>query len=73
MKNNILIVGFPLYALLEFYKNKLENYGSNYNFYIITDNIGITKEYLNELSFLKRNKKIIDFLKTKLLLNIFLK
>ena len=61
MKKNILIIGFPLYALLDFYKNKLENYGSDYNFYIITDNIGITNEYFNELSFLKRSKKIIDF------------
>ena len=61
MKKNILIISFPIYALLDFYKKKLEQNFLNYNFYIITDNTGITHEYFNELSSLKKKKIIIDF------------
>jgi hypothetical protein len=61
MKNNVLIIGFPIYALLDFYKKKLEQNFLNYNFYIITDNIGISQEYFNELSLLKKKKIITNF------------
>jgi hypothetical protein len=61
MKKNILIIGFPIYALLDFYKKKLEQNFLNYNFYIITDNIGISQEYFNELNLLKKKNIITDF------------
>jgi hypothetical protein len=61
MKKNILIIGFPIYALLDFYKKKLELNFLNYNFYIITDSTGFSQEYFNELSLFKKKKIIADF------------
>ena len=61
MKENILIIGFPVYAALDFYKNKLEKHGFNYNFYIITGH-GISKEFYDELSLLRKKKKSVIFI-----------
>lgn len=61
MKKNVLVIGGPIYALLDFYKKKLERSFLKYNFYIVTDNIGISQEYFNELFLLKKKGVIIDF------------
>lgn len=59
MKKKILLISFPIYALLNFYEKYFRKYHEEYDFFVITNRINDL--YFEKINKLKSEKKINDF------------
>ena len=57
MKKKILLISFPIYALLNFYEKYFRKYHEEYDFFVITNRINdLYFEKINKLKSEKKNK-----------------